>query len=201
MAAALAFLAAPLCGISMPLHTAADLLQVPVGASRSIVRAAYRQKAAVSHPDMTTGDVQQFLQLRAAYDTCLRYSQAGGVLTNAHEQQAPARTYSKGAPWQPFVARREEVDSKLFSAWHSYWEVRLAANIADAKAEAQRQVCLAREAAVADTTSSEERVKAVAELAAANRTLQFLLARQSKLHEHALELEAAAKLTTADFSA
>ena len=74
-----------LCGIStaaalapypLGLHAAASLLEVTLPTPKATVKAAYRRKARISHPDVSkrADAASHFVQLTAAYETLLQFS-------------------------------------------------------------------------------------------------------------------------------
>ena len=181
---------------TMTLSAAAALLKVPIGASRNDVRAAYRRQAALSHPDVAPGGAQDILQVQAAYGLCLRFCQTGATAAgvrerDVHTSEQTAPPPSAGPAWRDFTARREDVAPDLFSVWHAYWHVELARRTAAARVELQRATCSQKESELR-TATGDLRAQAATELAQAQRELDYLVGRHSKLRARATTLEAQA---------
>lgn len=189
------FVAARLPASMMNLASASRLLEVPVGASRTVVRAAYRRMAARSHPDVTSGNTQDFLELQLAYETCLRYSVTASKVHTPEVRPNPHRQVHKQQKcWQPFVARRENVDQELCSAWDAYWSVALAKRYAAEKAEVQRIRIMVLKMKLQSSTESEfENSELNSKLQEAEASLSFLIRRHASLDVQATDLESQAQ--------
>jgi hypothetical protein len=161
----------------LPLLAAVTALQYPLGLAaaaqllelsgqplrRSAVRAAYRKKAATSHPDVSSAPNAQshFLCITAAYETLLQFSVAdiegpahpcpssGSVSTHhsATECEATAGSPWSSAPPQAATACHSERFEHRVAGWRLYWQASFQA--AQASAEAERKAlqvsALARE--------------------------------------------------------
>ena len=124
------------------LAAAAQLLELSTGLGpprRSAVRAAYRRKAAISHPDVSTAPNAQryFLHITAAYETLLQYSVADttqssmkspstvSVSTSPSSAAAaePDKAVAHSAPlWSAQAGScRPERFEKQVAAWRLYW--------------------------------------------------------------------------------
>jgi hypothetical protein len=125
------------------LAAAAQLLELSTGLGpprRSAVRAAYRRKAAISHPDVSTAPNAQryFLHITAAYETLLQYSVADttqssmkspstvSVSTSPSSAAAaePDKAVAHSAPsWSAQAGScRPERFEKQVAAWRLYWQ-------------------------------------------------------------------------------
>ena len=100
----------------LSLAAAAELLEIKPPLSRPAVRAAYRKKAATSHPDVSKREdaAAHFLRITTAYETLLQFSLI--TPTPAQESTAPPADFE----------RREPPEADLFArrvaAWREYWQ-------------------------------------------------------------------------------
>ena len=96
--------------VQLSLSKAAQLLRVPVGASRADVRSAYRRQAALSHPDVAVAGAPDFLQIQAAYELCLRSCSTGmRERTAVTSWASSSRPGAVKRPWRVHVACREDI--------------------------------------------------------------------------------------------
>ena len=90
---------------------ARQILEVAEGADDAALRAAYRQKAKLLHPDRAQGSPdahRQFLLLRAAYDL-LAHGKLDPILTEAEpqEDEQPHSKYNLDSKWGHFLWWRD----------------------------------------------------------------------------------------------
>ena len=174
---------------ALTLSAAAELLQVPVGASKVAIRAAFRRQAARSHPDVSSGHTVDFLRVRAAYEVCIQSSRPDAMYESAYSSPTP-QNWSQSAPPEP----PNRVDSDLFHGWHDYWRVALAANEAQDCLRAQQATCSSlaselRRASGSDAETHALRERLSKELSTAKRVMQFVALRAQGLRERAGELQ------------
>lgn len=97
----------------LSLTAAAELLEIKPPLSRPAVRAAYRKKAATSHPDVSQREdaAAHFLRITTAYETLLQFS----FVTPTPASTTPPADFE----------RREPAEGDLFerrvAAWREYW--------------------------------------------------------------------------------
>ena len=145
-----------LCGISMAaalapyplgLHAAASLLEVTLPTPKATVKAAYRRKARISHPDVSkrADAASYFVQLTAAYETLLQFSvtmpASAPPRGTTHTQTTTTTTNASPPPrppssqWQQrppsYAERSRPRDPVRFeqqvSAWRDFWQASLQA--------------------------------------------------------------------------
>lgn len=146
-----------LCGLStsaalspypLGLHAAATLLEVSLPTPKAAVRAAYRRKAAKSHPDVSkrADAASYFMRLTAAYETLLQFSVSVPVSVGTAAPDAassPAHSATAAPPPQPPASsyasastphstqRTTQRDPAQFEqqvrAWREFWAVSLQA--------------------------------------------------------------------------
>lgn len=56
-------------------ETAYSILHLPFNASETDIRRAWRRRAKECHPDRPEGDIREFMELKAAYETLLPKSE------------------------------------------------------------------------------------------------------------------------------
>ena len=141
--------ASALNSIPLGLHAAASLLEVSLPTPKAVVRAAYRKKAATSHPDVSkqAGATAYFLRLTAAYETLLQFavtatpSAAASTTTpppntaTPHASSRPppsssAHTRRTSAPGRDAVTFEQQV-----AAWREFWQTSLQATRLQTEAE------------------------------------------------------------------
>jgi DnaJ-class molecular chaperone with C-terminal Zn finger domain len=141
-----------LCGAiatyPLGLSAAAQLLEVTLPSARPALRAAYRKKAAASHPDVCkhADAAAQFLRITAAYETLLQFSIVA-------PPQAPPSPPPQGAaqrrPNKAGARNGGEADNfaRRVAAWRAYWVVALQASqmASEAERKAAQQAVLAGE--------------------------------------------------------
>lgn len=123
------------CAVAMyplGLSAAAQLLEVTLPSAKSSVRAAYRKKAAVFHPDVSRGaDAREnFIRITAAYETLLQF---------AAPVRAPSAEHATAPHQPPEPAQQSETDlfAQRVAAWRSFWAVSLQATQLASEAERQ----------------------------------------------------------------
>ena len=117
------------------LAAAAQLLELSTGLGpprRSAVRAAYRRKAAISHPDVSTAPNAQryFLHITAAYETLLQYSVADvtsspssvSVSTSPSSASTAVADEDAHSTAPQAGSRRPQRFETQVAAWRLYWQ-------------------------------------------------------------------------------
>lgn len=146
------------------LAAAASLLEVRVPSPRAVVRAAYRKKASVAHPDVCShaSAAEEFGRITAAYEILLQFGTSAvatavrpSSTSTSESQQQCARSSSpgghpgysgtaggaraSGAAWTASQGQHRDPErmARRVEAWRKYWQLQLqASQLAD---EAQRQ--------------------------------------------------------------
>ena len=113
------------------LNAAARLLEVTLPSAKGTVRAAYRKKATIVHPDVNKhpNAAADFLRITAAYEVLLQFSFAAPPPRTAAPPRG-AGTASTAAP-----PRHEDVFTRRVNAWREYWQVTLQATQLSVEAE------------------------------------------------------------------
>lgn len=184
-------LATAVSPVALSLSAAAAILKVPVGAPRAAVRSAYRQMAALSHPDVVQGHAAEFLRVQEAYELCIRYCQPAPS-TTVPRSAASTGARSAATRHQP---SHMDVAPGLVEAWREYWRSAMAAERASKTVGAQADVCrfLASELRSARQRTpgsrSDELRLLEARLDEANRVLRERVRLFGELHAHAEALQ------------
>lgn len=89
----LAALVGSVTAYNIGLQQAARLLDLSLPTTRPLVRAAYRRKAATTHPDVAS-EGSAFLQITSAYELCLQFGCARDSVAN--EARAPRASSAQG---------------------------------------------------------------------------------------------------------
>ena len=137
------------------LAAAAQLLEITLPLSRAGVRAAYRRKAATTHPDISAHSdaAAQFLRITTAYETLLQFSAFATISPPNPPSTQPtstAHTHTSTTPNDSYAHHSGE-DGELFAkrvaAWRAYWMTSLQAEhlATEAQRVAAQQATLSRE--------------------------------------------------------
>ena len=103
---------------------AARLLEVPLPTLKSTVRAAYRRKAAQTHPDAPSGDVELFREVTKAYESLISSAKRPvDAHDHHHHADRDMGTYGSGgyqtqpkSVWRTVLetaTQRQQVDAQL----------------------------------------------------------------------------------------
>jgi len=157
------------------LAAAAALLDLRLPSPRATVRAAYRRKATLAHPDVVASEsADAFIQLTAAYELLLQFGTCPASPPQRSPQSQPPPTSSYKAaertaaprtastwsrprpPPQPF-AREPERMARRVQAWRVYWQFALIAAQATSEVEIKGA---AREAAQREVSARLDELQA-----------------------------------------
>lgn len=138
------------------LSAAAELLEITLPSSRAGVRAAYRRKAATTHPDTSTRPdaAIHFLRITTAYETLLQFS-TRSTRPTAARAAAPPQPSAASHATAPHDSRPHdygdrpdaEVFAKRVAAWRAFWMASLQAEqlATEAQRVAAQQAILSHE--------------------------------------------------------
>lgn len=147
------------------LSVAASLLDVPLPSPRTAVRAAYRRKAAVSHPDVCKlpSANADFVRMTAAYELLLQFGMSTAAATAARPSTASGGSTAErsarrsggsssrssyeraastpGATWSAARAQHRDPErmQRRVEAWRKYWQLSLLANHVASQARAKQE--------------------------------------------------------------
>jgi len=158
--ACLVALPAAISALTYPLNlaAAAALLELRLPSPRASVKAAYRQKATLVHPDVGSSNAspEAFVQITAAYEMMLQFGTSPTAPPPSSAPSSPAQsswTYQR-PPQQPRrqqqhqqrhqkpppAGRDPERVSRRVQAWRRYWQLSFASAQAATEAEVKGAV-------------------------------------------------------------
>lgn len=132
------------------LAAAAELLDITLPSSRAGVRAAYRKKAATTHPDISphAEAAADFLRVTTAYELLLQFSLSAAAAPRGHHHHG---AHAAAATQPAAAAYGDRPDAEAFArrvaAWRVYWAAAMQAEqvASEAHRVAVQQAALAGE--------------------------------------------------------